>query len=329
MIFIGYYNMAVYTDISDDELADFIAFYDIGAIKSFKGIAEGVSNSNFLAETEAGRYILTLYEARTETAELPFFIALMQHLAQKGLTCPQPILQRNGQALSHLADKPAALLSYLDGISIKRPTANHCFEAGAALAKMHLAGQDFVHSRRNDLSLKGWQSLFVQAEANADSVQRDLRCFIANELAFLEKHWPQNLPIGIIHADLFPDNVFFLNDKLSGLIDFYFACTDMLAYDLAICLNAWVFETDGSFNVTKAQKMIDGYRSIRPLLPQEINAMPVLVRGAALRFLLTRLVDLLNVPAGALVKPHDPLVFYKRLKFHQSLNSPTDLGFSS
>jgi homoserine kinase type II len=318
--------MAVYTEVSDDDLANFIALYNIGSLKSFKGIAEGVSNSNFLLETEAGRYILTLYEARTETSELPFFIALMEHLAKKGINCPQPILQRNGAALSVLAGKPAALLSYLDGISLKKPNASHCMEAGQALAKLHIAGQDFSFERRNDLSVAGWNALFAQCEAGANSVQRDLRELIAAELAFLEQNWPKNLQKGIIHADLFPDNVFFLNDKLSGLIDFYFACTDILAYDLAICLNAWVFEADGSFNVTKARSLMSGYQHIRPLSKDERDALPILVRGAALRFLLTRLVDWLNVPAGALVKPHDPLVFYKRLRFHQTLTSATDLG---
>jgi homoserine kinase type II len=318
--------MAVYTEVSDDELANFIALYDIGSLKSFKGIAEGVSNSNFLLETEAGRYILTLYEARTETSELPFFIALMEHLAKKGINCPQPILQRHGAALSVLAGKPAALLSYLDGISLKKPNTSHCMEAGEALAKLHLAGQDFAFERKNDLSITGWNALFAQCEVGANSVQRDLSELIAAELAFLEQNWPKNLQKGIIHADLFPDNVFFLDNKLSGLIDFYFACTDILAYDLTICLNAWVFEADGSFNVTKARSLMSGYQSIRPLSKDERDALPVLVRGAALRFLLTRLVDWLNVPAGALVKPHDPLVFYKRLRFHQTLTSAADLG---
>ncbi len=318
--------MAVYTEVSDEALANFIALYDIGSLKSFKGIAEGVSNSNFLLETDAGRYILTLYEARTEIAELPFFIALMEHLAQKGTNCPQPILQRNGSSLSALAGKPAALLSYLDGISLKKPQAMHCMEAGEALAKLHLAGQDFAMQRKNDLSVTGWVQLFGEAERGADTVQRDLGQFIGKELQFLQDNWPQDLPKGIIHADLFPDNVFFLSAKLSGLIDFYFACTDMFAYDLAICLNAWVFEFDGSFNVTKARGLLASYQRIRPLTDAECEALPILVRGAALRFLLTRLVDWLNIPAGALVKPHDPLVFYKRLRFHQTLTNATELG---
>ncbi len=319
--------MAVYTDVSDEALAEFIALYDIGELKSFKGIAEGVSNSNFLLETDAGRFILTLYEARTETAELPFFLKLMEHLAHKGINCPLPIEQRNGQTLASLADKSAALLSYLDGVSLKRPNATHCREAGEALAGLHLAGHDFVLKRKNNLSVENWRPLFAQAEAQADRVQRDLRQFIATELDFLENNWPHDLPSGIVHADLFPDNVFFLRDKLSGLIDFYFACTDYFAYDLAICLNAWAFESDYSYNMTKGRAMIAGYQRIRPMSSQEREAMPVLTRGAALRFLLTRLVDWLNVPPGALVKPHDPLVFYKRLCFHQSLTYAADLGF--
>ncbi len=318
--------MAVYTEVNDEDLANFTALYDIGSLKSFKGIAEGVSNSNFLLETEAGRYILTLYEARTETAELPFFIALMEHLAKKGINCPQPIVQRCGKALGLLAGKPAALLSYLDGISLKKPQAAHCAEAGEALAKLHLAGQDFAMQRQNDLSVKGWTQLFNNAEMGADSVQEGLHDFIAAELEYLQKNWPQGLPNGIVHADLFPDNVFFLSDKLSGLIDFYFASTDMFAYDLAICLNAWVFEADGSFNVTKARSMFAGYQRIRSLSSDEHEALPILVRGAALRFLLTRLVDWLNIPEGALVRPHDPLVFYKRLRFHQKLKNVQELG---
>ncbi len=319
--------MAVYTDINDDDLASFMRLYDIGSIKSFKGIAEGVSNSNFLLETQAGRYILTLYEARTETAELPFFISLMEHLAKKGINCPQPVLQRSGAALTELAEKPAALLSYLDGISLKKPRAEHCLEAGEALAKLHLAGRDFSLQRKNDLSVAGWKELFQQAQPRIESVQAGLNGLISNELKFLDQNWPDTLPKGIIHADLFPDNVFFLNNKLSGIIDFYFACTDILAYDLAISLNAWAFEPDGSYNVTKARALCAGYQCVRPLTLDEHTAMPVLVRGAALRFLLTRLVDWLNVPEGALVKPHDPLVFYKRLRFHQTVKNTGDLGF--
>ncbi len=321
--------MAVYTDVSDEALESFLALYDLGGLKSFKGIAEGVSNSNFLLDTDAGRYILTLYEARTEAAELPFFIALMEHLAKHGLTCPLPVHQRSGAALGVLAGKPAALVSYLDGVSLKRPGVPHCGEAGTALAKLHLAGHDFPMHRKNDLSLNGWKTLFSQAEARADEVQPGLKALISNEVSWLETHWPQDLPNGIIHADLFPDNVFFLKDRLSGLIDFYFACNDAYAYDLAISLNAWAFEPDFSYNVTKGRAMLAAYNRIRTLEPAELAALPVLVRGAALRFMLTRLVDWQNVPPGAMVKPHDPLVFLKRLRFHQTVETAKDLGFEA
>ncbi len=321
--------MAVYTDVSDEALGAFLALYDLGELRSFKGIAEGVSNSNFLLETDAGRFILTLYEARTEAAELPFFIALMEHLAKRGITCPLPIAQRLGGALGMLAGKPAALVSYLDGVSLKRPAVAHCVEAGEALAKLHLAGRDFAMRRKNDLALAQWRPLFGEAGNGVDTIMPGLSAFILRELDYLEAHWPRNLPSGIIHADLFPDNVFFLRDKLSGLIDFYFACSDAFAYDLAICLNAWAFEPDYSYNVTKGRALMAGYQRVRGLEAGEILALPVLARGAALRFMLTRLVDWFNVPAGALVKPHDPLAYYKRLNFHQHLESARDLGFVS
>jgi homoserine kinase type II len=320
--------MAVYTEVGDDALTEFVGLYELGGIKSFKGIAEGVSNSNFLLETQAGRFILTLYEARTQSSELPFFIALMEHLATHGITCPQPLRQKDGTQLGVLAGRPAALVSYLDGISLKRPAVAHCAEAGSALAGLHLAGRDFALSRANDLALPSWRPLIDQTHGRADEVLKGLTEFTLEELDFLEQNWPPDLPAGIVHADLFPDNVFFLSDKLSGLIDFYFACNDAFAFDLAICLNAWAFEPDFSFNVTKARAMIGGYSRIRPLEPAEIEALPVLARGAALRFMLTRLVDWLNVPPGALVKPHDPLAFYKRLRFHRQLKGPQDLGYA-
>ena len=276
--------MAVYTDVSDEALSAFLALYDLGDLHSLKGIAEGVSNSNFLIETDSGRYILTLYEARTEAAELPFFLALMEHLASHGINCPLPIKQRDGAALGMLAGRPAALVSYLDGVSLKRPMAAHCAEAGSALAGLHLAGQSFPMRRKNDLSLADWRPLYAQAGGRGDSVLAGLSTVIAQELDHLENHWPEELPSGIIHADLFPDNVFFLRNQLSGLIDFYFACTDAFAYDLAICLNAWAFEPDFSYNVTKGRALIAGYERVRKLSAEEADALPVLARSAALRF---------------------------------------------
>jgi homoserine kinase type II len=318
--------MAVYTDVTAEELADFLSTYGIGDLLSYKGIAEGVENSNYLLHTNKGYFFLTLYEKRVAVKDLPFFLGLMAHLARHGITCPQPVVNAKGEALGTLAGRPAAIIDFLEGVWPRRPSAAHCAAVGEALAKMHLAGADFSMSRPNALSVNGWRPLFDQAAARADSVQHGLRDLLSAELTHLEQHWPDNLPQGVIHADLFPDNALFLGDKLSGLIDFYFACNDMLAYDVAICLNAWCFEIDHSFNVTKARAFLGAYARERKLSAAEQQAFPLLARGAAIRFLLTRLVDWLNVPPGALVKPKDPLEYVRKLRFHQSVKSIRDYG---
>jgi homoserine kinase type II len=318
--------MAVYTDVTDEELQQFLAGYELGTLLSYKGIAEGVENSNFLLHTAAGSFILTLYEKRVAADDLPFFLNLMEHLSARGLTCPQPVRSRSGGTLGRLANRPAAIVTFLDGVWIRRPNAAHCGAVGEALAQLHLAGADFAMTRRNGLSVEGWRPLFESAASRADLVQGGLREAIATELARLEISWPRDLPQGVIHADLFPDNVFFLGDRLSGLIDFYFACTDALAYDVAVCLNAWCFEPDHSYNMTKGRALLHGYMRKRALSVPEIAALPVLCRGAALRFLLTRLVDWLEVPAGALVRPKDPIEYYRKLRFHQTNNSARDYG---
>jgi homoserine kinase type II len=318
--------MAVYTDVTDEELQQFLAGYDLGALMSYKGIAEGVENSNFLLQTSKGAFILTLYEKRVAAGDLPFFLDLMEHLAAQGLNCPQPVRSRSGEALGRLARRPAAIVTFLDGVWIRRPSAAHCGAVGEALAQLHLAGADFAMTRRNGLSVEGWRPLFETAAARADNVQAGLGEAIGAELLRLERDWPRDLPQGVIHADLFPDNVFFLGDRLSGLIDFYFACTDALAYDVAVCLNAWCFEPDHSYNMTKGRALLFGYMRRRPLAAAEIAALPMLCRGAALRFLLTRLVDWLEVPPGALVKPKDPLEYYRKLRFHQTNTCARDYG---
>ena len=317
--------MAVYTEVADEDLAGFLSAYDVGRLLSMKGIAEGVENSNFLLRTERGSFILTLYEKRVAEGDLPFFIGLMEHLSARGLACPQPIRTRSGDTLGRLAGRPCAMVSFLDGLAGRRPAEAHCAAAGAALATLHVCGTDFPMTRRNALSLEGWSVLFERARPQAEQVAPGLAGLIEAELAFLGEAWPSNLPSGVIHADLFPDNVLFLGDR-AGLIDFYFACTDTYAYDLAICLNAWCFEPDGSYNVTKGGGMIAAYRRRRPLSEAEITALPVLARGASLRFALTRLVDWLSVPPGALVKPKDPLEYVQRLRFHQRVAGVRELG---
>ncbi|HEY5167566.1 MAG TPA: homoserine kinase [Pseudolabrys sp.] len=321
--------MAVYTDVTADDLTRYLAGYDIGELRSYKGIAEGVENSNFLLHTSAGYFILTLYEKRVAEGDLPFFLGLMEHLAARGITCPQPVNNRRGGVLGKIAGRPAAIVTFLDGLWIRWPNPGHCAAVGEALARLHLAGADFPKKRPNALSIESWRPLHQQAKDRGDSVRPGLCAEIAKELDVLGKSWPRDLPQGVIHADLFPDNVFFLGDKLSGLIDFYFACTDTLAYDVAICLNAWCFEPDHSYNVTKSRALLKAYDKVRALSAAERTALPVLARGAAMRFLLTRLVDWLAVPDGALVKPKDPLEYFRKLRFHQSVKSADDYGISA
>lgn len=316
--------MAVYTEISDEDLDAFIAQYDLGGVLSCKGIAEGVENSNFVLVTERGPFILTLYERRTKREDLPFFLGLLEHLARKGIACPLPVRGRDGVALRALSGRPAAIVTFLQGMWPRRIVPEHCARLGEALAHLHLAGLDFPMVRANALSVSGWRPLFESCAGRADEVKPGLSGMLEEELALLEAAWPAHLPKGVIHADLFPDNVFFRGENLSGFIDFYFACTDFLVYDVAVCLNAWCFEPDRSLNTTKARLLLTGYRKVRPLSEEELAVLPLFARGSALRFLLTRLYDWLNHPAGALVKPKDPLEYVSKLRFHQNVRGLGD-----
>jgi homoserine kinase type II len=306
--------MAVYTEVGDGDLAAFIASYGLGRLLSYKGIAEGVENTNYLVHAERGTFILTLYEKRVEKDDLPFFLGLMEHLAARGLTC--------------LSGRPAAMVTFLEGVWIRRPQVAHCAALGRALAELHKASDGFPLTRANALGPSGWAPLFQRFQADSDEIVPGLRATITSELADLATLWPKDLPHGVIHADLFPDNAFFLGDDLSGIIDFYFACNDVLAYDVAICLNAWCFEPDHSFNITKAQALLRAYHSVRPLSAAEQNALPIFARGSALRFLLTRGYDWINTPANALVSPKDPMEYLRKLRFHQSVTSPSAYGLA-
>lgn len=320
--------MAVYTDITEDDLRQFLGQYDVGELTSYKGIAEGVENSNFLLHTTSDPLILTLYEKRVEKSDLPFFLGLMQHLAAKGLSCPLPLPRKDGELLGELSGRPAALISFLEGMWLRKPEARHCREVGKALAALHLAGEGFEIERPNALSVEGFKVLWDKAEARADEVEAGLREEIRPEIDYLAAHWPKDLPAGVIHADLFQDNVFFLGDELSGLIDFYFACNDLLAYDVSICLNAWCFEKDGAYNVTKGKALLEGYQSVRPMSDAELDALPLLARGSALRFFLTRLYDWLTTPEGALVVKKDPLEYLRKLRFHRSIGHVAEYGLA-
>ncbi len=318
--------MAVYTEVSDDDLNAFAAEYDIGEVMSCKGIAEGIENTNYLLGTGSASYILTLYEKRVKEGDLPFFLALMEHLAARGIPCPTPVKGRDGAALRRLSGRPAAIVTFLDGMWPRRPTPAHCAGLGQAMARMHIAAADFALTRPNALSVQSWRPLLEAAAPGAVEVRVGLAGEVARELDAVEAGWPSRLPSGVIHADLFPDNVFFRGEALSGLIDFYFACTDFFAYDLAVCLNAWCFEPDFSFNITKARRLLSSYRAERDFSPEELRALPLLARGSAMRFLLTRLYDWLNTPADALVTRKDPLEYLAKLRFHQAVAGPGDYG---
>lgn len=322
--------MAVYTRVSEDELTTFLQDYDIGVATSFSGITEGVENSNFRLATDKGDYILTLYEKRVNADDLPFFIGLMAHLSDAGINCPIPIADSKGIILKTLNGRSAAIVSFMQGTSNNIPNADRCHSAGKALARLHNAAADFHMARPNALDHRSWSALL---EASSDSADKANNAFdktvipkAAERLKDILSQWPEGLPTGTIHADLFPDNVLFTGDDVTGLIDFYFACQDILAYDLAIMLNAWCFDRDMSFNITIAKRLVAGYQSVRALSDDEKAAMPVLCRGAAMRFFLTRLYDWINTPQDAQVRPHDPMQYWKRLNFHFQVSTASSYG---
>ena len=320
--------MAVYTDVTEGELESFLQEYPAGRLLSYKGIAEGSENSNFLLHTSESAFILTLYEKRVDIDDLPFFLGLMHHLAGKGISCPLPVERHDGKLFGTLAGRPAALITFLEGMWMRRPTVAHCREVGRALAELHVAGMDFPLTRPNALAIDGWRKLWAGSHERADEVEKGLATEVDADFALFDREWPKALPSGVIHADLFPDNVFFLGDKLSGVIDFYFACNDFYAYDVATCLNAWCFEKDFSYNLTKSRALLAAYQAVRPLSEEEKQALPLLARGSALRFMLTRLYDWLTIPDGALVQKRDPMEYIRRLRFHRAVRSPHEYGLA-
>ena len=312
--------MAVYTKVTEQELSEFLKQFDIGSLVSLTGISEGIENTNYLVQTDKARFILTLFEKRVNPQELPYFLELMTHLAQKGISCPLPVAAKNGETLLLLCGKKACLTTFLNGNAAEKITPEHCGQLGAAMAKMHLAGRDFSRFRKNDLSVDGWEVLLGKIGKAADTVTDGLFNEMTEIFQTVKSRFPTDLPQGVIHADLFPDNVFFSGDELSGIIDFYFACNDALVYELAVCLNAWCFDQDTwDFNPAKAKNMIEEYDRIRPLSDAEKEALPILASGSALRFLLTRTYDWLNRVPDALVTPKNPLEYVKKLRFHRNI----------
>ena len=319
--------MAVYTHVSAEEMEALLARYDAGTLVSAKGIAEGVENSNFLVDTTTGRFILTLYEKRVDAADLPFFLALLDHLADRGRPVPRALKDRDGVQVQQVAGRPGCLIEFLPGVSLSHPTPAQARSAGAALGGMHAALMEFTGERPNSLGLPGWHALAARCGDDLDAIAPGLAARVARELAFLDAHWPASLPRAVIHADLFPDNVLMLGDAVSGIIDFYFACGEIRAWDLAVTHAAWCFEHDGTgYDAPRAAALVEGYQASFGLSPEERAAFAVLARGACLRFLLTRAWDWLNTPADALVTRKDPLAFLRRLDFYAGATSFELLG---
>ena len=310
--------MAVYTQLGPQQVDALLAYYDVGELVALKGIAEGVENSNFFVQTTQSRFILTLYENRVNPDDLPFFYALLKHLHDAGCKVPQFMADRNGQWLQTVAGRPACLIEFLDGVSVTEPTAAQAHSTGAALGQMHNALADFTLSRPNSLGVSAWRPLAMRCTADGlDSIAACLSERIFAECDYLEAHWPNDLPVAAIHADLFPDNVLMLGDNVSGLIDFYFACSEIRAYDLAVTHSAWCFSNDGAiFDAEVSAGIISGYADYVPLDTATEKALPILLRGACLRFLLTRCYDWINTPSNALVTRKDPLAFLRRLDFY-------------
>jgi len=322
--------VAVYTKLSEKSLKEFLQKYDKGQLVNYKGIQEGIENTNYRIETEKGKFILTVYEKRVDEKDLPFFMSVMKNLYDSNFPSPQPIINNNGNYITEIFGKKAAMVSFLEGNAKKILDPNDCHKIGIQTGKLHLITNNLVSRRQNKLSVDSWKKIYSKVRNDCTKIHADLNKIVEKNLNQIESNWPKKIPSGIIHADLFPDNIFFKNNKLTGIIDFYFSCNDYYAFEIAICLNALCFEgykENLSFNVTKAKKFIDGYSSVRQLKEEEKTSLKILCQGAAMRFLLTRVFDYLNLTEGALVKIKDPVEYLKRLEFHNSVKNYQDYFF--
>ena len=322
--------MAVYTKLSENNLKDFFSKYNLGKLLNYKGIKEGIENTNYFIQTEKDKFILTVYEKRVEEKDLPFFMALMKNLFDENFPSPEPIINKNGSYITDISEKKAAVVSFINGSAKKNLSPINCYEIGKYAAKLHMITKKLTGKRRNILSVDSWRKIYKNVEKDCIKIHPNLTKIIEENLDEIENNWPKSIPSGIIHADLFSDNIFFKNNKLTGIIDFYFSCNDFYAFEIAICLNALCFEghkENLSFNVTKAKKFIDGYSQVRQLSEEEKKSLKILCQGAAMRFLLTRVFDYLNLTEGAIVKTKDPIEYFKRLEFHNNVSNYEDYFF--
>ena len=313
--------MAVYTKLEHQEVRQFLEQYNINNFKDYKGITEGVENTNYLIKTSEQDYILTIYEKRVDENDLPFFIKLLSYLSENKFPCPKPIANKNNEKINRIKNKNAALVTFINGQSKNKITSEECFEIGKITAQLHEITKKFDINRKNNLSIENWDSIFEKTIKQKIDLDESIIKKTKNYLNFLKDKWPKNLPQGIIHGDLFPDNIFFTNNKVSGIIDFYFACNDFFAYEIAICINSLCFDNNSTFNMTKAKNLIDGYTSIRTLSEDEKKYLPILSMGAAMRFFLTRLYDFYHTDNKADVKIKDPFEYLKKIEFHSTIKN--------
>ena len=313
--------MAVYTKLAHQEVEQFLEQYNINNFKDYKGITEGVENTNYFINTLEQDYILTIYEKRVDENDLPFFINLLSDLSKNKFPCPKPIANKKNQKINKIKNKNASLVTFLNGQSKNKITSEECFEIGKITAQLHEITKKFNVNRKNSLSIENWQNIFEKTIKQKIDLDKTIIKKTNNYLNFLKNNWPKNLPQGIIHADLFPDNIFFTNNKVSGIIDFYFACNDFFAYEIAICINSICFDNNSTFNMTKAKNLIDGYSSIRTLSEEEKKFLPILSMGAAMRFFLTRLHDFYHTDNKADVKIKDPFEYFKKIEFHSTIKN--------
>ena len=322
--------MAVYTKLNQNKIEEILSNYNLGKLDSFEGIKEGIENTNYFLLVNQKKFILTIYEKRVKSEDLPFFSTLMSSLNKASFKCPIPIKNNRNETITNYSGKKLMIVSFLEGKAKQNLSPINCNIVGVEVAKMHEITKNFKFERQNGLSIKSWRNLFDTVKEKCSNIHADLPKLIEENLKNVEEKWPRNLPSGIIHADLFHDNIFFINDKFNGIIDFYFSCNDFYAFEIAICFNALCFDgpkNNLSFNVTKAKNFIDGYNQIRKISNEEKESIKVLSQGAALRFLLTRVFDSLNTVEGAMVKVKDPMEYLKRLEFHKNAKTHEDYFF--
>ncbi len=317
--------MAVYTDISQNDLDQFLSLYNMEDVNSFEGIRNGVSNSNYLLFGKKNKYILTIFEEMTNDRDLPYFFQLMNHLNSKNIMCPKIIKDKSNNFSNILQGKQAAISSFLEGKSIEHIKPSHCAELGTMVAKFHNASNELKIYRENDLGVKKLETIIDSIEKISEKLNPSVMDIIHSEHEYL-KNITFDIPSGIIHADLFPDNIFFNKNKLSGIIDFYFACNDFYAYEIATCLNAWCFEQNNEFNISKAKALLSNYNLHKKFSSEELECLPLLARASALRYLLTRLMDFHTRQDSELIIKKDPDEYLKKLKFHQSVDKSSEYG---